>query len=89
MSTVTKPQYETKEIIKWEWCDVKQWLTDTNSASVISKLESQNITGYDLFFLSLEQMKSFNILTFHEINRLSKLIHLKVLEYRMIIILYQ
>lgn len=79
----SKPSYQLKEITQWEWSEVQEWLTDNNFPNVISKLEPHLITGYDLFYLTVDQMRAFDITGFNEINRLNRVIHLKVLEYCM------
>jgi len=56
-----------KELIDWDNQDVCNWLHNRNLRHHIETFEKSNINGYDLCYLTKEELKTeFKIPSFHE-----------------------
>ena len=57
-----------KDISTWNTNDISNWLKLINMSQYISKFESNKINGYDLIYLTKEDLKSLGILNIHDKN---------------------
>ena len=57
-----------KDISTWNTGDVTNWLKSINMNQYISKFESNKINGYDLIYLTKEDLKSLGIVSIHDKN---------------------
>ena len=57
-----------KDISTWNSGDVQNWLKSINMTQYISKFESNKINGYDLIYLTKEDLKSLGIVSIHDKN---------------------
>ena len=65
--------YMTKELYEWDTSDVCNWLHSKNLRSYVDNFEQNSITGYDLCFLTTDDLKNeLKILSLHERYNLLK-----------------
>ena len=57
-----------KDISTWSTEDISNWLKSINMNQYISKFESNKINGYDLIYLTKEDLKSLGIVSIHDKN---------------------
>ncbi len=57
-----------KDISTWNSDDVINWLKSLNMTQYLSKFESNKINGYDLIYLTKEDLKSLGIVSIHDKN---------------------
>ena len=57
-----------KYISTWDTEDVSNWLKNINMNQYISKFETNQINGYDLIYLTKEDLKSLGIVSIHDKN---------------------
>ena len=57
-----------KEISTWNIDDIKSWLQNMNMSQYIPNFSSNQISGYDLVYLTKDDMKSLGISNIHDIN---------------------
>ena len=57
-----------KDISTWNSEDVQNWLKSINMTQYLSKFESNKINGYDLIYLTKEDLKSLGIVSIHDKN---------------------
>ena len=57
-----------KDISTWNTEDISNWLRNLNMNQYISKFESNKINGYDLIYLTKEDLKSLGIISIHDKN---------------------
>lgn len=57
-----------KDISTWNTEDILNWLKSINMNQYISKFESNKINGYDLIYLTKEDLKSLGIVSIHDKN---------------------
>ena len=57
-----------KDISTWNSADVQNWLKSINMTQYLSKFESNKINGYDLIYLTKEDLKSLGIISIHDKN---------------------
>ena len=57
-----------KDISTWDTEDICNWLKNINMTQYIAKFESNNINGYDLIYLTKEDLKSLGIVNIHDKN---------------------
>ena len=76
----SSPSYLNKDIPEWSNIDLSNWLLDNKFKKISELCKKNNITGYDLFFINEEILKTeFGLISFHE--RISTLKALKKLIY--------
>ena len=57
-----------KDLSTWNSLDVVNWLKRINMTQYISKFESNNINGYDLIYLTKEDLRTLGIVSIHDKN---------------------
>ena len=57
-----------KDISTWDTEDISNWLKSINMTQYIAKFESNKINGYDLIYLTKEDLKSLGIVNIHDKN---------------------
>ncbi len=71
-----------KDLVEWDNNDVCNWLHSRNLRHHIDSFEKSNLTGYDLCYLTKEEIKSeFKIMSFHERINMIKEIRKLVVSY--------
>jgi hypothetical protein len=76
--------YLTKEFYEWSNSDVCNWMHSKNLRTYIERFEQKQISGYDMCFISNEDLKvEFNIANLHERLAILKEIKKLMMEYCM------
>ena len=57
-----------KDISTWNTPDVSSWLKSINMTQYVSKFELNKINGYDLIYLTKEDLKNLGIINIHDKN---------------------
>ena len=57
-----------KDISTWTTTDIISWLKNINMTQYISKFESNKINGYDLIYLTKEDLKNLGVINIHDKN---------------------
>ena len=60
--------FEQKDISTWTTSDITIWLKSINMSQYASKFELNKINGYDLIYLTKEDLKNLGILNIHDKN---------------------
>ena len=60
--------FEQKDISTWTTSDITFWLKSINMTQYASKFELNKINGYDLIYLTKEDLKNLGILNIHDKN---------------------
>ena len=71
-----------KDLSSWEWSDVNNWLKANNMNQYIESFKQYQINGYDLCYMTNEDLTEMKITNFHERNQILKNIRLVTLEQR-------
>ena len=58
----------SKDISTWTTSDISSWLKSINLTQYISKFELNKINGYDLIYLTKEDLKNLGIVNIHDKN---------------------
>jgi hypothetical protein len=71
----------SKELYEWEISDITTWLQEIGFKNYIENFRNHNITGYDLCFISSEDLKTeLRISNLHERLAILKEIRKLILE---------
>ena len=57
-----------KDISTWTTSDISSWLKSINMTQYVSKFELNKINGYDLIYLTKEDLKNLGVLNIHDKN---------------------
>ena len=57
-----------KDISTWTTSDISSWLKSINMSQYVSKFELNKINGYDLIYLTKEDLKNLGVLNIHDKN---------------------
>ena len=57
-----------KDISTWNTPDISSWLKSINMTQYVSKFELNKINGYDLIYLTKEDLKNLGIINIHDKN---------------------
>ena len=57
-----------KDISTWNTSDISSWLKSINMTQYIAKFELNKINGYDLIYLTKEDLKNLGIINIHDKN---------------------
>lgn len=57
-----------KDISTWSTSDISSWLKSINMTQYVSKFELNKINGYDLIYLTKEDLKNLGIINIHDKN---------------------
>ena len=57
-----------KDISTWNTSDISSWLKSINMTQYVSKFELNKINGYDLIYLTKEDIKNLGIVNIHDKN---------------------
>ena len=57
-----------KDISTWTTSDISSWLKGINMTQYVSKFELNKINGYDLIYLTKEDLKNLGVLNIHDKN---------------------
>ena len=57
-----------KDISTWDTPDISSWLKSINMTQYVSKFELNKINGYDLIYLTKEDLKNLGIINIHDKN---------------------
>ena len=60
--------FEQKDISTWTTSDITIWLKSINMSQYASKFELNKINGYDLIYLTKEDLKNLGIVNIHDKN---------------------
>ena len=60
--------FDQKDISTWTTSDISLWLKSINMAQYASKFELNKINGYDLIYLTKEDLKNLGIVNIHDKN---------------------
>lgn len=69
-----------KDLSIWEWEDVKAWMRNNNLGQYIDNLEQHQVNGYDLCYLTNEDLNEMRLTNFHDRNLILKNVRLLTLE---------
>ena len=57
-----------KDMSTWTTSDISSWLKSINMSQYVSKFELNKINGYDLIYLTKEDLKNLGVLNIHDKN---------------------
>jgi hypothetical protein len=69
-----------KDLSIWDWDDVKNWLQSNNMQQYIEIFQKFEINGYDLCYLTNEDLNEMRLSNFHDRNLVLRNIRLLTLE---------
>ena len=55
-----------KDISTWTTSDISSWLKNINMTQYASKFELNKINGYDLIYLTKEDLKNLGVVNIHD-----------------------
>ncbi len=74
------PNSSNKVLSLWEWEDVQSWLISNNMEKHVSVFENNKVNGYDLCYITNEDLTEMRIVSFHDRNLILRNIRLLTLE---------
>lgn len=69
-----------KDLSIWEWEDVNKWLINNNMQQYLELFEKHQVNGYDLCYLTNEDLNEMQLNNFHDRNLVLKNIRLMTLD---------
>jgi hypothetical protein len=69
-----------KDLSTWEWEDVSNWLQSNSMGQYQEVFQKYEINGYDLCYLTNEDLSEMRLTNFHDRNLILKNIRLMIIE---------
>jgi hypothetical protein len=69
-----------KDLSTWEWDDVSNWLQSNSMGQYIEVFQKHETNGYDLCYLTNEDLSEMRLTNFHDRNLILKNIRLMIIE---------
>jgi hypothetical protein len=73
-------QLNTKDLSVWEWQDVNLWLQNNQMQKYNELFQKFEINGYDLCYMTNDDLNEMKLTNFHDRNLVLKNIRLLTLE---------
>ena len=71
---------QIKDLSIWEWEDVSSWLNQNGMSQYVDIFQKYEINGYDLCYLTNDDLTEMRLNNFHDRNTILKNIRLMTLE---------
>jgi hypothetical protein len=69
-----------KDLSTWNWEDVTNWLTNYGMSQYQEVFQKYEINGYDLCYLTNDDLNEMRLTNFHDRNTILKNIRLMIIE---------
>jgi hypothetical protein len=80
MSKTNINNLPNKDLSSWEWEDVNLWLLNNQMQKYVDNFQKFQINGYDLCYLTNEDLNEMRLTNFHDRNMILRNVRLMTLE---------